>query len=184
MVNFNPLISVGEFGAPQQISTGFASWLPYCTNATQWRSTKLCTMFDLLLDWYTIYTFWGLLPRGILPGAKFTLRPSLPFSYIGRVTARHSSSGRQPDCGVVSSRDRAAIPFDIGQSNYLVVFILLYISFDWWMCAFVVFVLVCPYQAKRLAWGTYPKWPILCGVGVGHKTSTQSINQDQELYYS
>jgi len=28
--------------------------------------------------------FWGLLlPNGILPGAKFTLRPSLVFSYIG-----------------------------------------------------------------------------------------------------
>jgi len=31
----------------------------------------------------------------ILTGAKFTLRPSLAFSYIGSVTARHSSSGRQ-----------------------------------------------------------------------------------------
>jgi len=30
---------------------------------------------------------------GILPGAKFTLRPSLAFSYIGSVTVRHSSSG-------------------------------------------------------------------------------------------
>ena len=29
--------------------------------------------------------FWGLLP-GILPGAKFTLRPSLAFSYIGSIT--------------------------------------------------------------------------------------------------
>jgi len=32
------------------------------------------------------------LPRyGILPGAKFTLRRSLTLSYIGSVTARHSS---------------------------------------------------------------------------------------------
>jgi len=38
--------------------------------------------------------FWGLLPSdGISPHAKFTLRPSLAFSYIGSVTARHSSSG-------------------------------------------------------------------------------------------
>ena len=36
-------------------------------------------------------------PSGILPAAKFTLRPSLAFSYIGSVTARHSSSGRQPN---------------------------------------------------------------------------------------
>jgi len=41
--------------------------------------------------------FWGLLPpNGILPAAKFTLRPSLAFSYIGSVTAQHSSIGRQP----------------------------------------------------------------------------------------
>jgi len=40
----------------------------------------------------------GLLPRnGILTGAIFTLRPSLPFSYIGSITARHSSSGRWPN---------------------------------------------------------------------------------------
>jgi len=39
--------------------------------------------------------------RIILPGAIFTLRPSLAFFYIGSVTARHSSSGRQPLCDVV-----------------------------------------------------------------------------------
>jgi len=33
--------------------------------------------------------FWGLLP---LPGAKFTLHPSLACFYIGSVTAQHSSS--------------------------------------------------------------------------------------------
>jgi len=42
--------------------------------------------------------FWGLLsPDGILPAAKFTLRPSLAFTYIGSVTTRQSSSGRQPN---------------------------------------------------------------------------------------
>ena len=45
-----------------------------------------------------IYIIWGLLPPDrILPVAKFTLRPSLAFSYIGTVTAWHSSSGRQPN---------------------------------------------------------------------------------------
>jgi len=41
----------------------------------------------------TLYIhFRGLLPPdGILPGAKFTLHPSFAFSYIGSVTARHSS---------------------------------------------------------------------------------------------
>jgi len=54
-------------------------------------------MFDRLLGWYklTIYTFLeDLAPKGILPGAKFTLGPSLALSYIGSVTARHSRSGR------------------------------------------------------------------------------------------
>jgi len=32
-----------------------------------------------------------------LSGGKITLRPGLAFSYIGSVTARHSSSGRQPN---------------------------------------------------------------------------------------
>jgi len=50
----------------------------------------------------TLYIhFRGLLPPdGILPSAKFTLRPSLSFSDIGSVTARHSSSGRQPNFAV------------------------------------------------------------------------------------
>jgi len=38
-----------------------------------------------------------LLPDGNLSRAKFTLRLSLAFSYIGSVTARHSSSRRQPN---------------------------------------------------------------------------------------
>jgi len=43
-----------------------------------------------------MYIFgWSCPPDGILPGAKFTLLPSLAFSYIDSVTARHSSSGRQ-----------------------------------------------------------------------------------------
>jgi len=47
----------------------------------------------------TLYIYFrGLLPSDrILLGAKFTLRPSLAFSYIASVTARHSSSGRQPN---------------------------------------------------------------------------------------
>jgi len=93
--------SVGRFRAPRQISTDFALWRRYCTDVAQRRSTKLCRMFDRLLGWYTIYTFSGALaPNGILPDAKFTLSPSRAFSYIGSVTARHSSSDRQPNWGV------------------------------------------------------------------------------------
>jgi len=44
---------------------------------------------------YAISTLSGALAAdGILPGAKFILRPSLAFSYIGSDTARHSSSRR------------------------------------------------------------------------------------------
>jgi len=45
------------------------------------------------------------------------------------------------------------------------------------MGAFVVLGFVFPYQAKKLAWGTSLKWPILCGVGC--KTLTQSFSQCQ-----
>jgi len=44
-----------------------------------------------------IYLFGGSCPDRISPGAKFTLCPSLAFSYIGSITARHFSSGRQPN---------------------------------------------------------------------------------------
>jgi len=85
MVNFSPLVAeiISLVWAPQQISTGFSSWLLYCSDVAQRKPTKLCTMFGRLLRGYTTYTFLGLLPRnGILPGAKFTLRPpSLALSY-------------------------------------------------------------------------------------------------------
>jgi len=103
MVNFGPFAA--EIGwwvwSTQQISTGFASWLRYCIDVARRRSTKFCTMFGRLLGWYTVCAFSGALaPNGIPPGAKFNLRSSLAFSYIlafGSVTARHSSSGRQPN---------------------------------------------------------------------------------------
>jgi len=84
------------------MSTGFASWLRYCTDVAQRRSTKLCRMFGRLPP-VTLYTFSGaLFTDGILSGAKFTLRPNLAFSYIGCVTARHSSSRHQPNFAAFS----------------------------------------------------------------------------------
>ena len=71
--------STGEFGAPQQISTGFASGLRYCSDVTRRKSTKLCTGIRLI----------------------YFLRPSLAFSYFGSVTAWHSSSGRHTNYGVL-----------------------------------------------------------------------------------
>ena len=52
---------VRKFEASQQISTGFSSWLRYCSDVAHRRPTKLCTMFGRLLGCYTIYTFWRLL---------------------------------------------------------------------------------------------------------------------------
>jgi len=103
-------------------SMGFAFWLRYCTHVAQQRSTKLCTIFGRLLGLCTIYIyiFGGYLhPNGSLPVAKFTLHPSLAFC-ISSVTAWHSSSGRQPNCGVVKAPNlrhslrRAAIMLGIG----------------------------------------------------------------------
>jgi len=67
--------------------------------------------------------FRGLLSRyGILPGAKFTLRPSLALYYIGSISTRYSSSGRQEKlCGVEQRAPpifgRAAITLGIGQHS-------------------------------------------------------------------
>jgi len=58
----------------------------------------ICMMFGRLRGWYTVHIFGGLLPpNGILSGVKFTLHQSLGFSYIGSVTAWHSSSVCQPN---------------------------------------------------------------------------------------
>jgi len=66
------------------ISTGFA----YCF-ITAPRPTEVWPTPGLV---HYIIQFWGLLlPNDVLPGAKFTLHPSLAFSYIGSVTAPHLS---------------------------------------------------------------------------------------------
>ena len=53
------------------------------------------TIFFFLSFFFLFFLAYS---NGILSGAKFTLRPpSLAFSYIGSVTARHWSSGRQPN---------------------------------------------------------------------------------------
>ena len=99
MMNFGPhRAEIGwlVWGTPKKNLNGFRV-LVYCTDVAQQRPTKLCIMFGRPLGWCTIL-FWGLLsPNGILPGAKFTLRPRLAFSNNGSVTARHSSSGSEPN---------------------------------------------------------------------------------------
>jgi len=87
-------IMVGDFGTPskfqQVLRLGFVT-AP--TSLSRGNQTLQC----LSVSWAgTLYIhFWGLLPsNAFLPGLKFTLHPSLAFSYIGSVTARHSSSRR------------------------------------------------------------------------------------------
>ena len=84
--------SIGEFGAPPANFNGFRvlpSLLDRC------RSTEVNhTLHDVWPSSGLAHYihFWGFLsPNGILPGAKFTLRPCLALSYIGIVTARRSS---------------------------------------------------------------------------------------------
>ena len=123
MVSFGPLtaeISFQVWGTP----ANFNGFHVLASLPQRRRSLKVNQ------TWHDVWPFPGLIhcihfrgllpPNGILPDAKFTLHSSLAFFYIGSITARHASSGRQPNCGVVSSRDRAAILFDTGWSNYLV----------------------------------------------------------------
>ena len=98
MANFGPLaaeIGFGVWSTPAYFN-GFASGLRYWSDVIHRRPTKFCMMFGVSWAATLCIHFWVLLPADrILPSAKFTLRPSLAFFYIGSVTARHSSSGHQ-----------------------------------------------------------------------------------------
>jgi len=77
-------------------------------------------MFGRLLCWYRINIFSVPLARnGILPCAIFTLCTNLALSYIGSVTAWHSTSGHQPNFVALNKRvtpifGRAANTLGIG----------------------------------------------------------------------
>jgi len=105
MVNFGPLtaeIGSGVWDTPANFNgfRVFASLLQRrCSPEAGQPNFSRC----LAVSWAdTLYIrFRGLLsPDGISPRAKFTLGPSLAFSYIGSVTARHSSSGVPKLCSV------------------------------------------------------------------------------------
>ena len=97
VANFGPLaaeIGSGVWGTPSNFN-GFSS-LDFVTAATSFTGGQPNVVRCLAVSWAgTLYIhFRGLLPPdGISQHAKFTLRPSIAFSYIGSVTARHSSSG-------------------------------------------------------------------------------------------
>jgi len=62
-----------------------------------------------------MYSIWGLFPpNGILVGAKFTASESCVLLYWQRYFTAFEQWASVELCGVVSSRVRAAIPFDIG----------------------------------------------------------------------
>jgi len=98
MVNLGPLpaeIGFPVWGTPANVN-GFrvlASLLHrrHSTDVNQ-------TLHYVAVSWAgTLYIHFALLPpKGILPDAKLTLHPSLAISYIGTVTAWHSSSVRKP----------------------------------------------------------------------------------------
>jgi len=99
MVNFGPLAA--EIGLPVWGTSANFNGFRVLPSLLQRRRSPEAnqTLHDVWpspgLVHYYIH-FRGLLPPDrILSGAKFTLRPSLAFSYIGSVTAQHSSSGRQ-----------------------------------------------------------------------------------------
>jgi len=124
MVNVGPLAAeiVSLFwGTPANFNC-FASWLRYCSDVAQRNQRNFARCLAVSCDGTRYIHFRGLLPRnGILPGAKFILRPSLALSCIGSVTARYSSSGHWASaklCGVQQTVPtifgRAAITLDIG----------------------------------------------------------------------
>ena len=103
MVNFGPLaaeIGWQVWGTP----ANFNGFRILASLLQRRRSTKVNQGLHDLWWLSPVYIhFRGLLPpNGTLPGAKFTLRLSLMFSYIRSVTARRWSSGCQPNVAAFS----------------------------------------------------------------------------------
>jgi len=106
MANFGPLtaeIGLGVWGT-HEISTGFPSWLRYCSDVVHRRPTKLCTTFSRLLRWYTIYSFSGAVYL-LTEFCQFTLRSSHAFSRSGSVIAGIPAAGSAKLCGVVQGME-------------------------------------------------------------------------------
>jgi len=99
LANFCLKAEIGlPWGNPANFNR-FASWLHYCSDVAH-RIGQPNFARSLAVSWagtLYIYILGAFAPDGILSGAKFTLRPSLGFSYLGSVTARHSNSRRKPN---------------------------------------------------------------------------------------
>ena len=90
-------------GHPSKFQRGLR--LGFVTASTSLNGSQPNFARCLAVSWAgTLYIhFRGLLIyNGILHGTEFTLRPSLALSYIGSVTAPHSSSGRQTNIAALS----------------------------------------------------------------------------------
>ena len=96
--------------------TGFASWLRYCTDVAQQRSATLCTTFSRLLSWYNMYTFSGALvpERHSARCINHFGSKSCIILYWQHYCMALEQWASAKLCSVVSSRDRVAIPFDMG----------------------------------------------------------------------
>jgi len=106
MVHVSPLTA--ETGLPVWDTpanfNGFRA-LASCTDVAQRSQPNFARYLAVSLAGTLYIHSRGLLPPNrILPGAKFTLRRSLAFSYIGSVTAWQSSTGRQQNFAAFSRR--------------------------------------------------------------------------------
>jgi len=100
MVNVGPFAA--EIGLPVWCApANFNGFRVLASLLQRRRSTEvsqtLHTVWPSPHIYTSVYIFGALAPNGVLQRAKFTLRLSLAFSYIGSVNARHSSSGCQPN---------------------------------------------------------------------------------------
>jgi len=101
MANFGPLTV--EIGLPVWSIPAHFNGFRFLASLLQRRRSPEAnqTLHDVCPSpgHYTLYIhFRQLLPPNlILSSAKFTLHPSLAFCDIGSLTARHSSSGHQPN---------------------------------------------------------------------------------------
>ena len=103
----------GSLGHPQQISTGFASWLCHYSDVVHRRPTKLCTMFARLIWAGTLYmpTFSG----------AFAPRRNFAMCKLHFATFASKYGVLNQTASPISLFDWAAITFSIG--HILVVYI-------------------------------------------------------------
>ena len=108
----------------------FASCLRYCNDVAHRRSPNFARCLAISWAGTLCIHFRGLLPPDtILPGAKFTLRPSLSLSYTGSFTARHSSSGCRSNFAARCTRNGITELYSAGRpSRWASVHILVYFS--------------------------------------------------------